>query len=81
MVRIIRYTAKEYADLLGCTAEDIVEWYGEDVVAFISAECGDEESAYLGMQKADGSYSVCGLRRDEDNITYEYMVEILESGF
>ena len=81
MVHIVRYTAKEYADLLACTKEELAELYGDDVVAFISAQRNDEESAFLGMQKADGSYSVCGIRRDEDNITYEYMVEVLESGF
>ena len=81
MVHIIRYTAKEYADLLDCTKEELAEWYGEDVVAFFSAQYGNEESAFLGMQKTDGSYSVCGLRRDQDNITYDNMVEVLESGF
>lgn len=81
MVHIIRYTTKEYADLLGYTKEEMEEYYGEDVVSFISAQRGTQESVYLGMQKADGSYSVCGLRRDQDNIDYEYMVEVLKSGF
>lgn len=78
---IVRYTKQEYADLMGCTKEDISKLYGDNVVAFITAYRGSDESAFLGMHNADGSYSVCGLRRDEDNITYEHMIEVLESGF
>ena len=81
MVQIIRYTVKELADMYECTEGEVRQWYGEDAVCVYIAQKNDEESAFAGVQHTDGSYSVYGLNRDEDNITYEHMVSVMETGF
>jgi hypothetical protein len=81
MIQIIKYTVKEFASVLDCTEAEVIEWYGEDVVALYIAQRGAEESAFAGVMHKDGSYSVYGLRQDEDNITYEHMVTVMSRGF
>ena len=80
-IKICEYTVQEYAKLLDYEEEIVFEWFGQDVVKLYIAQRGDEESAYAGVQHEDGSYSVYGLRRDEEHITYQHMVAVMKTGF
>ena len=81
-ITIWEYEVTTAAEMLGCSEADVFEWYGEDTVNVYIAERSDGEwGAMTGVRKADGSYAVYGLRRDEENITYKQMVAVLSTVF
>ena len=81
MTQLIRYTVTELAEDYGCTLEEVADMYGEDAVAVYFAQRGNKESAVVGVQMSNGNYSAYGLRLDQENITYEQMIAIMERAF
>ena len=66
----------------GFNKEDVDDWFGTNgnLKATYSYETADDESgAMIGVETTDGKYAVYGARKDEEDITFEHMAEVLVS--
>ena len=80
--KIACYTVEEFMDLSDSAAEEVKEWYGEDVVKLYWIELGDDNvGAFIGVEYAEGTYAVYGCRRDTEGLTYEQMCDMLVGEF
>ena len=80
-IQIVVYTVQEVADVYAVSVEEVHEWYGENACKLYFASCNGEEGGFAGVKNKDGTYDVCGCRRDEENITFEHMMDVLISEF
>lgn len=73
---LVRYSLAEWADINGCTAEEIKEDFDGTPVRFYV----EDGSAVAGVAYEDGTFGCFGCRLDEDGLTYEQMVFSIECG-
>lgn len=76
-VEIYCYTVEELAKDHGMPIAEVLECYGEKAEKLYFARCGEVEGSYAGVLNNDGTYDVCGCRRDEEGITFGHMLEVL----
>lgn len=75
-MNLVRYSVREWADIDGCTVEEIKENFNNVPVRFYA----DDDSAVAGVAYEDGTFGCFGCRLDEDGLTYEEMVFSIECG-
>lgn len=77
-IKIYAMTVEEYLDFTSdITAEDVAEWYGDNIVRIYWAEAYDESGGFAGVEYEDGSYAVYGCNLDKEGITRGKMLEVL----